>query len=720
MAAGDSNSPVFDFTTADYPSCYADLERFAISRFPTELWTDFNASNTGTYHLELMSYVFDLGTYQRNASVLESVPILIRREQNFRNATKTFDFKMSSAAPAVTKLMFYNLPAGHVFTSHTHIQVADSNGYVFQPTEEKYVDTDLLVVDPTYGRYYEVTAEQGAEYFQSATGNGSAKQEIQLTQLWVIDGSILVTVNGTTYTEVTNIIEAGPTQPVYIWESDDQGNTTIIFGDGTNGSVPNIGADIQIRYKVGGGIETNVPTGAITSIYGSSYPTVYPLPTALQDASVRNSEAAVDGGPRQTLAQAKAILPGSIRANHRCVNLLDYPPVAKELVPNILHCIALDGKAIGGTVPVLLFVVPQGGGAVTSALRNVIVNALSPYKMSSKRVYVRDGYYVYLDIVVDAYCKDSALAAEVKSRVSSVLASAYSLSSMAFGSLLDLQAAYDRLSPSLVAGLRRVYFEKFSIVPTAGTHINTTNTGDGTIGNIVIDEEEVLRREWLVRIGPTPTQYTVLERQIGNISYLTDSTVTDEAASYDSNELAGWAFHPVPEIQPDTRIITDNTATSFTTVGGNFVLATPGDPYVVERTAGTGKAILSTSTAVAVVGASTITVDSTVGWVAGDRVILTSGSYTLTTTVQSIGAGTVVLNAVVTELCPVGTTLHYMWQDSNATVSFAVAPGPTAFATNDELYVDTFRKSADIQVRGEQFIRYSVSNIVVNTIGGVK
>ena len=77
MAAGDSSSPVFDFTTADYASCYTDLERFAISRFPDEIWTDFNESNEGTYFLELMSYVFDLSSYQRNASVLESIPVLI-------------------------------------------------------------------------------------------------------------------------------------------------------------------------------------------------------------------------------------------------------------------------------------------------------------------------------------------------------------------------------------------------------------------------------------------------------------------------------------------------------------------------------------------------------------------------------------------------------------------------------------------------------------------
>ena len=97
MTAGDSNSPVFSFTSLDYSTMLADLLAYAQRTFTDQQWTDFNSSNSLTGVVELLAYACDALGYNYNASVLETNASTLIREQSYRWIAKSHGYTMHSA-----------------------------------------------------------------------------------------------------------------------------------------------------------------------------------------------------------------------------------------------------------------------------------------------------------------------------------------------------------------------------------------------------------------------------------------------------------------------------------------------------------------------------------------------------------------------------------------------------------------------------------------------
>ena len=67
-----------------------------------------------------------------------------------------------------------------------------------------------------------------------------------------VEGMIEVAVNGSEWTHVASFENAGPTDTVFVTETED-GITSIIFGDGTHGALPPSGSNIAATYRGGSG-----------------------------------------------------------------------------------------------------------------------------------------------------------------------------------------------------------------------------------------------------------------------------------------------------------------------------------------------------------------------------------------------------------------------------------------------------------------------------------
>jgi hypothetical protein len=360
MAAGAEGSPVFDYTSLDFAGIEQDLIRYAQSTFSEEIWTDLNESNEGRRLIELMSYATDLLAYTENAHVRETVISSTIRENNFRAQAKTFDYVMKGRTPATTTLRF-TLNAGllPIFIPST-FRVADrpTSSVIFQP------DSDGTATTTTY----DIAATQGEQFTAEAVGvsDGSTNQVYELNEPNLLDNTQVITVGGTEYVRISNFIEATPTDEVYKLETDEEDVTTILFGDNINGKVPPLGQSIVATYKVGGGTQGNLPEDVITRLIDS-------IPGVL---SVTNIEAAAGGGPKQSLANAKRALPLHIKANQRCVTVQDYASTAVNLVSGVLKATAVYGAYRGGGSPVLIFVVPNGGGELSPTLANEIITTI--------------------------------------------------------------------------------------------------------------------------------------------------------------------------------------------------------------------------------------------------------------------------------------------------------------------------------------------------------
>ena len=715
--AGASNSPVYDFTSLDFESSNADYIRYAQVTFPDELWTDFNDSNFGTGLIEELSYATDLLSYTANAQALETVPTTLIREQNFRNIAKGFDYQLKSAAPSRATERCTLDPIGtYPFTLSKHVQFATQDNIIFQP------DADVAV--SAYGvGYVDVAITQGEEHFETTLGttNGTANQSFRLSGLFLIDDTLSVSVGLDSYTEVTNFISASPTDKVYVLQTDENGNTDVIFGDGINGTIPPKNQTVQGTYKTGGGIDTNLAIGTIKRLYGTSDGS--PVPPQVLEVS--NTTRATGGASKQSLANAKQNLPLSLKANERCVTLQDYAASAVELVGGILKANAVAGKPIGGSIPILLFVVPNGGGNPSDSLRNLTIVKLKDRRLAGKRIRVLDPVYVNLLIEADAFIQQNSPALDTANKISSTLTAKYDIEAVDFGVSFDLQDVYDDTAPSIISGIRRIFYRTFSIQPYYARHVNQTTTGNGTAEFIDVNLDTVKRREWLIQVlapsGPILSKrFQVYQRRLGTVTSVTDQLITDESASYETNELfdEGWTFHPLPESNSTTFSISGNTGTTISTSAGLLAVVEPDDPYVVEKLEGGIGKILQTTVTASVTASATIPVASTSSWQVGDLLHVSDNASEYYEIISiSIGVSITVDRALTTG---VGAKVDYVWQSDDGSVKFAVVDDTTAFVVGDEFYVDTYPRTGDIQLRPENYPLLDNANLFINPIGGVK
>ncbi|MET4156676.1 putative baseplate assembly protein [Agromyces sp. PvR057] len=115
------------------------------------------------------------------------------------------------------------------------------------------------------------------------------------------------------------------------------------------GAVPPKGAPIRVpRYRVGGGARGNVAPGAV-SVLRSTVPFVN---------RVVNRRSAHDGVDGETVEEAKARGPLTLRTLDRAVTLEDYEQLAKRVAPSIARVKAVPATGAGSEQGVRLLVVP--------------------------------------------------------------------------------------------------------------------------------------------------------------------------------------------------------------------------------------------------------------------------------------------------------------------------------------------------------------------------
>lgn len=758
MTAG-TNSPVFDFTSLDFQSVQDDLTRYAQATFPTDLWTDFNSSDFGAHMLELMAYATDLVAYNMNSQALETIAVTLVVEQNFRNVAKSLDYTLKSAVGS-SGFVAFNLdptPLFYPVTISHHLQVASTdNQVIFQPKADV-----LLSVPPPYGpplgdgstNVCYIAVQAGTESFEETLGtsNGLAGQQFTLANNFLIDGTLQVSVGAQGYTLSENAIQNGPTDRVYTLAVDQNGVATLTFGDGVNGTIPPKNQIVSATYYYGGGADTNLAPGTVTRINGTADGSN--LPQALIScinvvpANVDENEGTMTGGAnKESIAHGQANLPLQLKANERGVTTGDYAALAVA-VPGVLKASATTGIYIGGSFPILLFVVPNGGGSVSPILANTIITSLKNKKLAGKRIRVFTAQYVQLVIAADAFVQANSPALTTANNLRTALDNLFALEVVDFGGSYGLQPLYESTDPNNVAGLSRVFYKVFSVLPYSAPHVTKpvsgTGVNDGTgayalaVGiatqvnypsNLIDPTVGITippsRVEWFIEIVPSDTgagvfcsQFKVIRRRLGTVTTVLDNLITDESANYLPGELVltpGVIFglQPNPDslvdgFPPDPIdadadgnngmwIIQNNTQTTIQVAGGLLASVEPGDPYVVSSLEPTVGKIKRGRCAGGVVASTIVPLDpaspynGSQSFQVGDRVRIWTDTpyreYVRTSIVGVPDASHIEVNVVLSSI-PDGANVDYLWQSSDGSTQFSVIDGYATYSLPGTAFV---------------------------------
>ncbi|HEU4768185.1 MAG TPA: putative baseplate assembly protein, partial [Pyrinomonadaceae bacterium] len=132
--------------------------------------------------------------------------------------------------------------------------------------------------------------------------------------------TLALRVNDVLWSESDNLFALGPTVRKYITKTDDEGKTTVIFGDGEHGSrLPTGAENIKAVYRQGIGKGGNVKADQIK----------LPLTKPLGVKGVINPLPASGGVDKETRDQARRNVPIAVLALDRLVSVRDYADFAR-------------------------------------------------------------------------------------------------------------------------------------------------------------------------------------------------------------------------------------------------------------------------------------------------------------------------------------------------------------------------------------------------------
>jgi predicted phage baseplate assembly protein len=132
-----------------------------------------------------------------------------------------------------------------------------------------------------------------------------------------VHSTLTVSVRGIRWREVPSFFDIADDDEVYIIRQDDDGNSTIMFGDGVRGARLPAGAEVTARYRFGAGA-ASPPEGGITQL-------AKPVKGI---SSVKNPVAAAGGADAEPASNMKTYAPRSALVFGRAVSIMDMEALA--------------------------------------------------------------------------------------------------------------------------------------------------------------------------------------------------------------------------------------------------------------------------------------------------------------------------------------------------------------------------------------------------------
>lgn len=373
---------------------YESLRKELLARVPqlTERWTDFNASDLGVVLLELFCGVGDMLAYYLDAQANEAFLPTVRQRQNLINLCKLIGYRVAGPVAATTELRF-TVKAALEFELAIHAgtlcKASLEDGEVFFVTaaEARVAPGDLTAL---------ISARQGRPKTEASTGTGLPGQRLALASTSIAEDTIRAIIGGDLWTAVGHFQETDPDSRHFILETDGLDRSSLLFGDGRRGRIPEAGAQIAVEFLETLGAGGNIGRGLVTEIVTPV--TRNGITIALD---VTNTIPATGGADRESMDFARAQAPAELTTLWKAVTKADYkalaegfPGVAKAQVLDVNDCRNIRYYQVN------MAVAPHGGGLPSPLLMGELQAFLEARKVITIEINLFDP--AYRPIAIDA------------------------------------------------------------------------------------------------------------------------------------------------------------------------------------------------------------------------------------------------------------------------------------------------------------------------------
>jgi hypothetical protein len=247
--------------------------------------------------------------------------------------------------------------------------VVTFNESLAYPYVRKTVTINANVAAATHGETVAETLGGGdaTQAFQRFTLKQPPLTYISASTATGAASTLEVRVNDVLWTEVPDFFGHGPEERIYTTQLDDNGNTTVIFGDGVTGArLPTGLENVKAKYRKGIGLGGLVKADQLTQLMTRPFGV----------KGVTNPLAASGAADREQLEEARRNAPLTVLTLGRIVSLQDYEDFARTFsgIDKALATWTWFGEKRG----VFVTIAGPGGAEVTesSELYNNLVSAM--------------------------------------------------------------------------------------------------------------------------------------------------------------------------------------------------------------------------------------------------------------------------------------------------------------------------------------------------------
>ena len=174
------------------------------------------------------------------------------------------------------------------------------------------------------------------------------------------------------------------------------------------GTIPKANTTLFIKYRIGGGKESNLGVGVLTTVENVDFVMTGPLSSinnqVSQSLQVTNVTPAVGGADQPTVEELRNMVAYNFAAQNRAVTLNDY----KSLIENMPSTFGAPAKVNvmeeNNRVRIKLLSYDENGNlsdTVSNTLKNNILNYLSEYRMINDYLDIVSGEVIDMGLEID-------------------------------------------------------------------------------------------------------------------------------------------------------------------------------------------------------------------------------------------------------------------------------------------------------------------------------
>lgn len=377
----------------------AEARAVAATVFPE--WDTEKEGDVGFFALRIYIKAIMQGISLANAWAQEFNIFTAREESSVISHARRLGFDPPSQTPARVDLIV-DLPSPLDARDFEKFELQVTTRNTVGPQNEVFFENEFAFSVGASVPQVVVSMIAGKSETQEYTASAEDFQTVILEKDKVLDDFTTVEFLAIDWTEVESLVDSIATDKHFTTALRSDGRTEIGFGDGSTGERPPEGITGDIGYRVGGGIDSNVP--ATTLDYVNSSPAPDP-------SSVSNPLKATGGLDRDTAD----VIAKKATDNVRQRELLGTLKEVSTYAENFDGVARATSQLVGALV--LTYIYPDGGGAATSALKDALQETIEERLVLGYTSSVNDTIFTVPTIEVEFDTKEGFVSAQIEAAV---------------------------------------------------------------------------------------------------------------------------------------------------------------------------------------------------------------------------------------------------------------------------------------------------------------